>query len=88
MKAEVVRRKLLSVAKIQNNIELKMIKKEVKVDEYKREVSRQHLPKAKARQSRFYKDRETSAVLRINDSAVLCPNIGAEYQRPSAFLFL
>jgi len=60
----------------------------MKAENRKREVSATTSPKVRARQSRFYKDRETSAVLRIDDSAVLCPNIGAEYQRPSAFFFL
>jgi len=59
----------------------------MKAENREREVSATTSPKVRARQSRFYKDRETSAVLRIDDSAVLCPNIGAEYQHPSAFFF-
>jgi len=52
----------------------------------RREVSTIISLKAKACQSRLDAERETSAVLRMDDFAVLRPNIGAEYQRPSAFL--
>jgi len=57
----------------------------MKADEYKREVSRQHLPKAKARQSRPYEKRDTAAMLRVNDFTV-SHNVTAIYSYPSAFL--
>jgi len=42
--------------------------------------------KAKACGLRLYKERETLCAFRVDNPTVLCPNIGAEYQRPSAFL--